>query len=87
MFHQPTLERLLREDFELGVKVDSFLGYEVVSVSSSPDQATLTARNIETGEETEFTGQYIVGSDGGAACAAAQLARSVLISTIAANGS
>ena len=66
MFHQPTLERLLREDFEKGTKVDSFLGYEVLSVSSGADQATLKAKNIDTGEETEFTGQYIVGSDGGA---------------------
>lgn len=66
MFHQPTLERLLREDFKQGVKVDSFLGYEVLSVESGSDHATLTARNTETGEETEFTGAYIVGSDGGA---------------------
>jgi len=66
MFHQPTLERFLREDFDKGIKVDSFLGYEVLSVSSGADQATLKAKNIETGEETEFTGQYIVGCDGGA---------------------
>lgn len=66
MFHQPALESMLREDFEKGVGVDSYLGYEVVEVDGSGDMASLKAKNIDTDEITEFTGKYIVGADGGA---------------------
>ena len=67
-FHQPALERLLREDFEKtdkGPKVESFLGYEVLEVDGEGDAATLKAKNIDTGEIEEFSGAYMVGADGG----------------------
>ena len=74
MFHQPGLERLLRDDLELGTKsgtkpgggVDTFYGYEVTKVDGEGDVASLHARNIDTGEISEFSGQYLIGADGGA---------------------
>lgn len=66
MFHQPALERMLREDFEKGAGVDSYLGYEVIEVDGSGEMASLKARKIDTDEVTQFKGKYIVGADGGA---------------------
>jgi 3-(3-hydroxy-phenyl)propionate hydroxylase len=65
MIHQPGLERLLRDDFELGEGVDAFLGYEVTEVDGTGDVAKLQARNIDTDEISEFTGRYLIGADGG----------------------
>ncbi len=65
-FHQPALERLLREDFRKGVGVDAFLGFEVTEVTGDGEVARLKARDADTGEVKEFTSQYIVGADGGA---------------------
>lgn len=66
MIHQPGLERLLRDDFELGEGVDAFLGYEVTKVDGAGDAAKLQALNIDTDEVSEFTGRYLIGADGGA---------------------
>jgi 3-(3-hydroxy-phenyl)propionate hydroxylase len=66
MFHQPALERLLRDDFALGEGVDTFYGYEVIDVDGAGDVATLQARNINTDEVSQFKGQYLIGADGGA---------------------
>jgi 3-(3-hydroxy-phenyl)propionate hydroxylase len=64
-FHQPALERLLREDFELGDEIDAYYGYEVLEVDGEGETATLKALNTDSGEQSEFSGRYIVGSDGG----------------------
>ncbi|NKI15947.1 hypothetical protein HCU74_00815 [Spongiibacter sp. KMU-166] len=66
MFHQPAFEAMLREDFKKGPGVEAFLGYEVLSIDGEGAEATLIARNLETGEEVSFSGQYLVGADGGA---------------------
>ncbi|MEO1074032.1 MAG: FAD-dependent monooxygenase [Pseudomonadota bacterium] len=65
-FHQPALERLLREDFNKTTPVDTFFGYEVTEVEGDDSVATLNAEHLETGEVTQFRGNYIVGCDGGA---------------------
>lgn len=65
-FYQPAFEAMLRETFNHGVGVDAFLGYEVLSIDGDGDQARLLAKHIETGEEIDFEGQYLVGADGGA---------------------
>ncbi|MEP1142418.1 MAG: FAD-dependent monooxygenase [Henriciella sp.] len=65
MFHQPALERMLREDFSKAPTVDAYLGHEVLSVESHDERAVVKARNVETGEEAEYEASYIVGSDGG----------------------
>ena len=68
-FHQPALERLLREDFaktDCGPCVDTYLGYEVSDVDGEGDKATLTAKNIDTGESHYFSARFLVGADGGA---------------------
>lgn len=64
-FHQPALEKLLRDDFQKAPGVDAYFGYEVLQVDGEGDVATLKARNVDTGEETEFSARYIVGADGG----------------------
>ncbi len=65
IFHQPALDRLLREDFAEGVGVDAFLGYEVSEVDGSGEAARVVATDRKTGERREFAGRYIVGADGG----------------------
>lgn len=64
-FHQPALERLLRADFETGGGVDAYLGYEVMEVDGEGEVATLKARNVETGDVSEYSGRFLVGADGG----------------------
>lgn len=64
--HQPAVEAMLREEFNKGIGVDAFLGYEVLSVDGEGNEANLLAKNPDTGEETHFVGQYLVGADGGA---------------------
>lgn len=65
VFHQPALERLLRDDFPKGVAVDAFLGYDVCAVDGSGEAAKVIATHRDTGERHEFTGRYAVGADGG----------------------
>ena len=73
-WHQPAVEAMLREDFSKGgsegpsegIGVDAFLGYEVHSVEGEGSEAKLIAKNLDTGEDTQFVGQYLVGADGGA---------------------
>ena len=62
---QPTIERMLRDDFELEPRVDAYLGYEVLEVRSAEDCASLTARKLANDEQLEFEAKYIVGCDGG----------------------
>lgn len=65
-FHQPSLERFLREEFLVHQPpVDVFFGYEVTNVADGKDMAKLSARNIKTDEVESFSGRYIVGADGG----------------------
>ena len=64
-FHQPSVEKLLREDFQLEPKVDAYLGFEVLEVTDDGSRATLKSKNLDTGEEQEFEAAYIVGCDGG----------------------
>ena len=66
MFHQPTLEALLRDDFAKGSGVDAYLGHEVVEVDGSSDAARLLARGPDGGDPVEYRGQFLVGADGGA---------------------
>lgn len=64
-FHQPALEQFLRDDFAKGTGVDAFLGHDVLEVEGDGDAAILKARNIDTGEISEYSGHYIIGADGG----------------------
>lgn len=65
-FHQPALEKFLREDFDKGVGVTQYLGREVENYETHDNGATLTARNIDTGETERYSGKFIVAADGGA---------------------
>ena len=43
-FHQPSLERFLRDDFAKDAGIDAFLGYEVLEVDGEGPMAQLKAR-------------------------------------------
>ena len=64
MFHQPGVEQVLRDDFQLEPKVNRYLGYEVLSVNDDGPRVTLKSKNLDTGEEQEFAAHYLVGCDG-----------------------
>lgn len=64
-FHQPALERFLRDDFSKGAGVDTYLGYEVEEVDGEGERATLRARNLDTDHTETFDADYIIGADGG----------------------
>lgn len=64
MFHQPSLERFLRDDFSKGERADAFFGAEVTECVSTDTHAELTAR-LASGKEQVFRGQYLIGADGG----------------------
>ncbi|MFD6157399.1 bifunctional 3-(3-hydroxy-phenyl)propionate/3-hydroxycinnamic acid hydroxylase [Nocardia sp. NPDC060256] len=66
MFHQPTLESLLRQRFIGDPAVDAYFGYEVDQVVSGPDTARVRATETATGQPGEFGARYVVGCDGAA---------------------
>ncbi|MEM0986226.1 MAG: bifunctional 3-(3-hydroxy-phenyl)propionate/3-hydroxycinnamic acid hydroxylase [Pseudomonadota bacterium] len=66
MFHQPTLEAILRSRFSDGVGIDTYLGHEVSAVTNGDEHATVSARCARSGEETHYKARYVVGCDGGA---------------------
>lgn len=65
-FHQPSLERFLRDKFRDGVGVDTFFGYEVEEVDGEGDTARVRATHVDTKETVDVTAQFIVAADGGA---------------------
>jgi 3-(3-hydroxy-phenyl)propionate hydroxylase len=63
-FHQPTLERILREGvarFDHAV----FLQTEVSAVTDTGDGVALVTRDVESGREQVTRCRYVVGCDGG----------------------
>lgn len=65
MFHQPAFESLLRDDFRLDDRVDTYLGYDVLEVNGSGDLATVVAKAADAISARVFRGRYVVGADGG----------------------
>jgi 2-polyprenyl-6-methoxyphenol hydroxylase-like FAD-dependent oxidoreductase len=60
---QPGLEPILRKRArEAGARVIE--GLEVVGVEQDGNGVTLTAKDVESGEERKFRGQYLIGADG-----------------------
>ena len=63
-FHQPELDAALREGAARFANVDVRLGHEVEAIHDTGDRATVTVRDLETGETQEKTARYVVGCDG-----------------------
>jgi len=60
---QPGLEPILRRRAEkAGAKVVD--GLDVVGVEQDNDSVTVIAKDIDSGSERRFTGQYLLGADG-----------------------
>ncbi|MCU1639993.1 MAG: nmoA [Nocardia sp.] len=66
MFHQPTLETLLREQFIDDPAVHTYFGYDVDHVVTGPETAQVAATDTTTGQSAEFSARYIIGCDGAA---------------------
>jgi len=64
MFHQPGLERTLREGVERFPAVEVRLGHEVVGLTQTGDVVTLAVRELATGTDTGVRARYAVGCDG-----------------------
>jgi len=64
MFHQPSLERLLREGAEAHESVEVRLGQELLGVEQDDGGVTLRVRDATTGEQSEIRSRYAVGCDG-----------------------
>lgn len=64
MFHQPTLERVLRDGAEARESVEVRLGQELVGVDQDETGVTLTLRDATTGEQSQIRSGFVVGCDG-----------------------
>ena len=61
--HQPTLESAISEAVSTLPNVDSFLGWEAVSILQDEQQCHVELRE-QTGQMKHLTGSYVVGCDG-----------------------
>lgn len=64
MFHQPSLERVLRDGALARELVDLQLGQELVGLVEDDRGVTLTLRDTERGGERTLRARYVVGCDG-----------------------
>jgi 2-polyprenyl-6-methoxyphenol hydroxylase-like FAD-dependent oxidoreductase len=60
---QPGLEPILRQRAErAGAQVAD--GLEVINVEQEKESVTVLAKDVESGQQRPFTGQYLIGADG-----------------------
>jgi 3-(3-hydroxy-phenyl)propionate hydroxylase len=64
MFHQPTLERILRARLAEQGNVQTFLQHEVFAIMDEGDSVVAKAEDTANGRLREFRGRYLVGCDG-----------------------
>src|SRR5258708_27411407 len=62
--HQPTLEEALDRAVAGCDTVDTYLGWEAISIDQDADGAVAVLRNSDTGERKTLRARYIVGCDG-----------------------
>lgn len=65
-FHQPTLERQLRECVEATGKVTTYLSYEASDATQSDDGVSLVITPVEGGAPITLTASYLLAADGAA---------------------
>lgn len=62
--HQPSFERELDKDINSRKNISLNYNSEAVAVKQNDDYVTVTIKNVETGEENDYTARYLVGMDG-----------------------
>ena len=62
--HQPTLEEALDQAVAAQPTVQTFLGWEAISVEQDEQMARVLLRHIDTGEEKRLAARYLIGCDG-----------------------
>lgn len=63
-FHQPALEKTLREGFRRFSSVNFKAGYELLNLQQEKDNVCLEIRNAD-GQIESITADYVLGADGG----------------------
>jgi len=63
-FHQPALERVLREGVERYPLVRTFLRHEVFAIAQDADGVALSVENTANGSLETFCARWVVGCDG-----------------------
>lgn len=64
-YHQPELERILREGIQRFPTVQVLPGVEAVGLTQDTDSVTLTLRPVEGGADQTITSRYVIACDGG----------------------
>lgn len=64
MFHQPNLERTLRNKLASAQNVRSFLLHDVYAIEQSQDFVTVKAEDTANARLVQFRGRYVVGCEG-----------------------
>lgn len=64
MFHQPTLERILRARIAETPTIDTYLQHDVYAVDDSGEFVIVKAENVTAGRLVALRGRYLVGCDG-----------------------
>jgi len=64
LFYQPDLEEALQDGVRRFSSVDVFPGHEVAAIDNRSDGVALTVRELASGEEKTFEGDWLWGCDG-----------------------
>jgi 3-(3-hydroxy-phenyl)propionate hydroxylase len=64
MFHQPNLERTLRNQLARSPQAASFLMHEVYAIEEAADHVVVKAEDTANARLVQFRGRYVVGCDG-----------------------
>ena len=64
LFYQPDLEKALQEGVRRFPHVDVFPGHEVTAIDNRDNGVVLSVRDIVSGSEKRFEGDWLWGSDG-----------------------
>ncbi|MDV6260101.1 FAD-dependent monooxygenase [Rhodococcoides yunnanense] len=64
-YHQPELERVLRQGIERYPTVTLMPGYDAVDLAQDEESVTVTLRPADGGPDRKITGRYLIACDGG----------------------
>lgn len=64
-YHQPELERVLRQGIERFPTVTLMPGYDAVNLIQDEKSVTVTLRAADGGPDRQITGRYLIACDGG----------------------
>src|SRR5690606_7747515 len=64
MFHQPNLERPLRNNLQRSPRASSFLQHDVYAIEETDEHVIVKAEDTANARLVQFRGRYVVGCDG-----------------------